>query len=155
MNTTRVTREWLLAMNSSYEIRTGSEKMIVESIYNFLVTSYWSKGISKEIVQKAIENSPCVGVFLNDEQIGFARATTDRATFAYIADVYILQEHRRMGLGKKVLDTLFGHPDLQGLRRMMLATRDAHSLYTRYEFSELVSPNTMMENWKPNVYSNE
>lgn len=127
--------------------------MILDSIHDFLVSSYWSEGIPKKVVHKAIENSLCVGVFVNDEQIGFARAATDRATFAYIADVYILDEHRGSGLGKKLLGALLAHPDLQGLRRMLLATRDAHSLYASYGFTELNNPEIIMENWKPNVYT--
>lgn len=137
----------------SYEIRVGSKEMSLESIHSYLTTSYWSESISIEVVQKAIENSLCVGVFLDDKQIGFARAATDRATFAYIADVYILEEHRKNGLSKKLLDTLFAHPDLQGLRRMMLATRDAHSLYTAYGFTELNDSKIFMENWDRDIYT--
>lgn len=140
-------------MTDDYEIVQGSELMDVSAIHSFLSTAYWSKGIPVNTVRRAINNSLCVGVFLGGAQVGFARATTDKATFAYIADVYILELHRGKGLSRRVLDVLFAHPDLQGLRRMMLATNDAHEIYTSYGFTELADARKIMENWKPNVYS--
>lgn len=140
-------------MIDDYEIRLGSEAMDVTAIHSFLSAAYWSQGIPIATVQKAIDNSICIGAFLGEVQVGFARATTDKATFAYIADVYVLEQHRGKGLSKKVLDVLFSNPDLQGLRRMMLATNDAHALYTHYGFTELADAGKIMENWKPGVYS--
>ena len=105
------------------------------------------------MVEKAIRNSLCFGVFENGGgQVGFARVITDRATFAYLADVFILEPHRGKGLSKKLMAYIQAHPDLQGLRRMMLATRDAHGLYAACGFKPLANPHTFMEIWDPAVY---
>lgn len=140
-------------MSKEYRIEIGSEAMDVDAIHSFLSGAYWSEGIPIETLKIAVENSVCVGVFHLDKQVGFARATTDRATFAYIADVYVLEQHRGNGLSKSLLDSLFSHQDLQGLRRMMLATRDAHDIYKAYGFTELARPEIIMENWRPDVYT--
>jgi len=140
-------------MLNEYEVLLGSEFMDVASIQAYLTTSYWSEGIPIEVVARAVRNSVCCGVFFSGQQIGFARAVTDAATFAYIADVYILEAHRGNGLAKQLIDSLVSQKELQGLRRMMLATRDAHSLYERYGFKALANPDLIMENWKPKVYS--
>lgn len=109
--------------------------------------------MSKEVVSRAIHNSLCFGIIFNNEQIGFARLITDSATFAYLADVYILEAHRGKGLSKKLLHEIFSHPQLQGLRRMLLATRDAHALYEKFGFTKLSNPQTFMELWSPDVYT--
>ncbi|MFK8021306.1 MAG: GNAT family N-acetyltransferase [Pseudomonadales bacterium] len=140
-------------MPSEYEVYVGSEFMDVASIHAYLTTAYWSEGIPIEVVTKAVRNSVCCGAFFSGQQIGFARAVTDAATFAYIADVYVLEAHRGNGLAKKLIASLVSQKELQGLRRMMLATRDAHSLYERYGFKSLANPDLMMENWNPKVYS--
>ena len=111
--------------------------MDIDLIHSFLSRSYWAEGISKEIIRRSIEGALCFGVFENDKQVGFARMITDKATFAYLADVFIIEEYRGLGLSKWLMETIMAHPDLQGLRRMMLATRDAHELYKKFGFTPL------------------
>ena len=140
-------------MIQGYRISTNKTEMNVNSIHSYLTTSYWSEGIPKDTLQIAIKNSLCFGVFTDKEQVGFARLITDSATFAYLADVYILDEHRGKGLSKWLLNDILNHPQLQGLRRIVLATRDAHSLYEKFGFKELAKPQIFMELWSPEVYS--
>ena len=104
------------------------------------------------MVQKSIDNSLCFGVFEGDQQIGFARVITDRATYAYVGDVFILESHRGRGLGKKLMAAIMGHPELQGLRRWSLVTRDAHGLYQQFGFTALANPQRFMERHDPDVY---
>ncbi|TWD79428.1 acetyltransferase (GNAT) family protein [Kribbella amoyensis] len=116
-------------------------RLDVDVVHGFLKTAYWSEGIPRDLVAKSIEGSLNVGVYAEDgTQVGYARAVTDRATFAYIADVFVLPEYRGHGLGRFVVSTLLDHPDLQGLRRLMLATADAHDLYRAYGFGDLADP---------------
>jgi len=137
----------------SYEITNDVARLDVSAIHAFLSRSYWSPGVPKVIVERAIANSLCFGVLRGAEQVGFGRVVTDRATFAYLADVYILEEHRGKGLSRRLMEAVFAHPDLQGLRRMLLATKDAHTLYARYGFKSLAAPERMMEIHRPNVYA--
>ena len=136
----------------TYEITTDASRLDVDAIHDFLSKTYWSPGVPKSKVARAIANSICFGVFLGSKQVGFARVITDRATFAYLADVYILEEHRGKGLAHEVIQKIMQHSDLQGLRRMLLATRDAHSLYARHGFKRLAAPDRMMELHNPSVY---
>jgi GNAT superfamily N-acetyltransferase len=136
----------------AYEITCDKARLDTGAIHRFLSQSYWSPGIPRTIVERAIANSLCFGVLLHQEQVGFARVVTDGATFAYLADVYILPEHRGMGLGSRLMEQVMGHPDLQGLRRFLLATRDAHSLYAKFGFQPLSRPDRIMEIHDPNVY---
>jgi GNAT superfamily N-acetyltransferase len=117
----------------------------LEVVHGFLRRSYWAAGVPENVVRRSIENSLCFGVYRGEEQAGFARVVTDRATFAYLADVFVLEEHRGRGIGKWLVEVILSHPDLQGLRRWMLATRDAHDLYRRYAFTELARPGIFME----------
>lgn len=117
----------------------------LEVVHGFLRRSYWAAGVPENVVRRSIENSLCFGVYRGEEQAGFARVVTDRATFAYLADVFVLEEHRGRGIGKWLVEVILSHPDLQGLRRWMLATRDAHDLYRRYAFAELARPGIFME----------
>jgi len=103
-------------------------------------------------VQKSIDNSLCFGVFEGARQVGFARVITDRATYAYIGDVFILESHRGRGLGKKLMAAIMGHPELQSLRRWSLVTRDAHGLYEQFGFTSLANPQRYMERHDPDVY---
>ncbi|GAB5351811.1 GNAT family N-acetyltransferase [Qipengyuania sp. 483] len=118
----------------------------------FLSQSYWSAGIPLETVRRALDNSLCIAVWQDDMQVGFARVVTDRATFAYLADVYVLDEHRGRGLAQAMVTRLHDHPDLQGLRRWLLATKDAHSLYRRMGWSDIPDPSIMMQRLFPDVY---
>jgi N-acetylglutamate synthase-like GNAT family acetyltransferase len=140
-------------LHSTYRISTDTQEMDITAIHDFLTASYWAKSVPRSVVARAISNSICFGVFQGPHQVGFARTVTDSATFAYLADVYILEAHRGKGLGKQLVQEVLAHPQLQGLRRMLLATRDAHSLYSSFGFSELEDATIFMERWDPNVYS--
>ncbi|OUR63200.1 GNAT family N-acetyltransferase [Colwellia sp. 39_35_sub15_T18] len=141
----------------SYRITTDKEEMDVDAIHHYLSRSYWAEKMPKGVVAKAIENSLCFGVLLEEvsgveKQVGFARLITDSATFAYLADVYILEEHRSKGLSKQMMKQIVKHPQLQGLRRIMLATRDAHGLYAQFGFTPLTDEKMFMQLWTPDVY---
>ncbi len=138
---------------SAYEISTDPARFDVTAIHAFLTQSYWSPGVPRSTIERAIANSLCFGAFWQGQQVGFARMVTDKATFAYLCDVYVLEAHRGQGLAQELMNHIVRHPDLQGLRRMMLATRDAHGLYAKYGFKPLAAPDLMMEVHRPNVYS--
>lgn len=140
------------AHSSAYEVSTDARRLDVGAIHAFLSTSYWSPGIPLEVVQRAAANSVCVGAYAASEQVGFARMVTDKATFAYLADVYVLEAHRGRGLSKRMLGALLELQELQGLRRMMLATRDAHGLYESFGFTQLSNASRFMERHNPNAY---
>jgi len=122
-----------------YDISTDKARLDVPRIHRFLATeAYWSPGVPRDVVERSIENSICFGIYTGGgEQVGFARAVTDRATFACIADLYVEAGHRGHGLGKRLVTAILEHPELQGLRRFMLATADAHDLYRPFGFEEL------------------
>ena len=138
-----------------YSISTNLADMDIAVIHGCISNSYWAKGIPISVLEKAISNSLCFGVFTDSgQQVGFARLITDSATFAYLADVFILEAHRGKGLSKWLMENVIAHPDLQGLRRITLSTKDAHGLYEKYGFKPLANPQTFMEAWKPDVYQN-
>jgi GNAT superfamily N-acetyltransferase len=142
----------------SYLISTDKSKLDIMAIHNYLSNeSYWAKHIPIRIVKNAIEHSMCFGMYDLSEnnfmkQIGFARVITDRATFGYLADVYVLDAHRKKGLSKWLMRFILAHPGLQGLRRFSLATQDAHGLYTQFGFKQLEQPDRMMEIKFNNAY---
>jgi GNAT superfamily N-acetyltransferase len=137
-------------------IKTGKENMDVKEIHRFLSEdSYWAKGIPLETVETSLKNSFCVGVFDDKIQIGFARFVTDYATFAYLADVYILKEYRGKGLSKMLMKYIMDLKWTKGLRRMLLATLDAHSLYKRFGFQSSENPEWLMEIKRNNLYENK
>jgi GNAT superfamily N-acetyltransferase len=134
--------EW---QRGGYTISTDRDRLDIELIHRFLSEdSYWAAGVTREVVERSIENSLCFGLHHGTEQVGFARVVTDRAAFAYLADVFVLTPHRGRGLGKWLIETVISHPDLQNLRRFFLGTADAHSLYERYGFRP-VDSSRMME----------
>lgn len=136
-----------------YVISTDNARLDVNAIHAYLTRSYWSPGIPRAIVERAIAGALCFGMFTEaGTQVGFARMITDAATFAYLADVYVLEEHQGKGLGKWLIQTILAHPSLQGLRRILLATRDAHGLYEQFGFKPLVRPESFMEIHRPNAY---
>lgn len=145
-------------MNANdYTISTDPQRLDVAAIHAYLARSYWAGGIPIETVRRSIEHSLCFGLFhagaeRGGEQVGFARVVTDRATFAYLCDVYVLEAHRGHGLGKRLIEAVHRHPELQGLRRFMLATRDAHGLYAQYGFTPVAVPERLMEVLRPDVY---
>ncbi len=129
------------------EISTDKSKLQREMIYQFLSQeAYWSKGLPRDVFDRSLENSLCFGVYLpTGEQVAFARVITDKATFAYLGDVFVPAQHRGKGLSKQLMKATLTHPDLQGLRRFLLATADAHELYRKNGFTELSAPERMME----------
>jgi len=134
-------------------VSTNRDKLDLNVVHGYLTESYWAKGISREVVVRSIENSLCFGVFNNDGQIGFARVISDFATYAYLADVFILEKYRGHGLSKWLMECIVVHPKLQGLRRWTLATRDAHGLYAKFGFTPLTKPSNFMELHDPDVYT--
>jgi GNAT superfamily N-acetyltransferase len=114
--------------------------------------SYWAPGIPRHVVERSLKNSLCFGLFHESQQIGFARLVTDRATFAWLADVFVIEAFRSQGLGKWMTESLLRHPDLQGLRRILLGTRDAHGLYAQFGFMPLAEPSRFLEIHWPNLY---
>jgi GNAT superfamily N-acetyltransferase len=137
-------------------VSDSQESLDIEFIYNFLNgSSYWAKGIPKEVLVKSLDHSLCFGLFRDNQQIGFGRVVTDHATFAYLADVFIAENYRRKGLGKWLVECIVGHPELQGLRRWILATADAHQLYHQYGFTPLSKPERFMEKHNPDIYQHE
>ena len=137
----------------NFEISTDKSKLDIDMIHKFLIEdSYWAQTRTFEQTRTAIENSICFGIYLNDRQVGFARVVSDRATFAYLGDVFILDEFRGRGLSKRLMETIVSHPELQGLRRWLLATKDAHGLYEQFEFAPLRLPERWMERTAPDAY---
>jgi GNAT superfamily N-acetyltransferase len=137
-----MSRRW---RRDGYLISTDRSLLDLRFVHGYLETSYWAAGVPAEVVRRSVENSLCFGVYISEEQVGFARVVTDRATFAYLADVFVLEEHRGRGLGKWLVEVVLSHPELRGLRRWMLATRDAHELYRKYGFAALGRPGIFME----------
>ena len=137
-----------------YSISDNKQKLQLPVIHHYLSTeSYWAQHIPIEVVARSIANSFCFGVYLQQEQVGFARVVTDHATFAYLADVFILEPHRGKGLSKALMEFIFTHPQLQGLRRFCLGTRDAHGLYKQFGFTLIKKPEFWMEIKHDNFYT--
>ena len=136
-----------------YTISTDPARLDVTAIHRFLTElSYWAQERPLEVVQRSIENSLNFGIYCGSEQVGFARVVTDYATFAWLCDVIILPEHRGQGLSKWLVDCIVNHPDLKKIRRLMLATRDAHELYRKYGgFEPLPSPERWMQRFNPDA----
>jgi GNAT superfamily N-acetyltransferase len=134
------------------EISTDPDRLDLDLIHSWLSEqSYWASGRSLEVVRQSIDNSLPFGVYLDGRQVGFARVVTDRSTHAWLADVFILDEYRGRGYGKALVAAILEHPDLQGLRRWLLATKDAHGLYAQFGFTP-VPPDRFMERRSPNPY---
>jgi GNAT superfamily N-acetyltransferase len=137
----------------NYKFTTDKAELDIDAIHAYLNRSYWATGMPIALLEKAIQHSLCFGVLTsNGDQIGFARVISDRATFAYLSDVYILEEHRGKGLSKQLIAEIMKHPELQGLRRINLATQDAHTLYQKFGFTALAHPERMMEIVNADVY---
>ena len=144
--------EW---KQGEFTITDQREDLDIDTIHNFLRESYWAKGVPRSVVTKSIDHSLCFGVYREAKQVGFARVVSDRATFAYLADVFVVPAHRGRGLGKWLVSCVLAHPDLQGLRRWLLATLDAHGLYEQSGFVPLCEPERFMEIVNASVYQRE
>ena len=134
-------------------ISTNRADVDLDVVHSFLSQdAYWSKNIPRAVVEKSIEKSYCFSAFIEDKQVGFARVVTDATTFAYLADVFVLPEFRGRGISKTIMQSVQSHPELQGLRRWMLMTADAHKLYESFGFTALSKPDRAMEISKPDIY---
>ena len=143
----------LTIFKNEFCISTSKDKLDIDAIHDFLSTkAYWCLGIPKKTVETAIQHSFCFGVYENQKQIGFARIITDFSTIAYLGDVYILEAYRGLGLSKWLMETVMEHPNLQGLRRWILLTGDAHELYRKFGWTDIADPTRWMELHNKNVY---
>ena len=141
--------EW---RQGEYEITDATERVDVDAVHAFLVTAYWCEGIPREVVERSLRHSMSFSVFHGATQVGFARVVTDHATFAYVGDVFVVPAERGRGLSKWLMRVVTAHPSLQGLRRWVLATRDAEGLYRQVGFRPMAHPERWMEIWTPDVY---
>jgi GNAT superfamily N-acetyltransferase len=141
--------EW---RRGSFHISTDPARLDHALVHGFLTASYWAERIPAETVRRSIENSIPFGLYDGERQVGFARVVTDRATFAYLGDVFVIEAYRGRGLSKWLMEAVVSHPDLQGLRRWVLLTRDAHGPYRQVGFTDLAKPERYMERWDPEVY---
>ena len=139
---------------NNYLISTDKNKIDIDYVHAFLSQSYWSPGVPIIVVKKAMKGSLCFGIYYKDKQIGYARMVTDKATFAYLADVFIDEDHRGKGLAKWLVETILAHPQLQGLRRILLATKDAHKLYEQCGFTTINNPERYMV-YNPAAYKSK
>ena len=141
------------ARQYAFEISTERARLDLGLIHSFLIEeSYWARERTLEQTKTAIENSICFGVYDGERQVAFARVVSDKATFAYIGDVFVVEGYRGRGVSKMLMQYIVEHPELQGLRRWVLATRDAHGLYEQFEFAPLRHPERWMEKTAPNAY---
>ena len=136
-----------------YRIIDDPSAVDLEVVHGFLSSSYWARGIPRETVARGLAHSLPFSLYLEERQVGFARAITDRATFAYLADVFVVEEHRGRGLGAWLVETVLAHPELQGLRRWLLVTRDAHELYLKFGFQPPAHPSRLLTRHDPDVYA--
>ena len=127
------------------EISTDSERIDLDVVHGFLTSSYWARDRSRDVVERSIRHSLCFSAFLDSRQIAFARMITDRSTFAYLADVFVIPEYQGKGIGKHLISQILAHPDLHDLRLIMLRTLDAQKLYQKFGFSEARNPERLME----------
>ena len=134
-------------------ISTSHDDLDIELIHSFVANSYWAKNIPFSTLQKSIDNSLVFGAYANDgRQVGFARVISDKATFAYLSDVFVIEKYRGQGISKQLMENISSHPDLQGLRRFMLATSDAHGLYSQFGFKSVENPEKLMQVLTPGIY---
>ena len=135
-----------------FEITTDPSRFDLDQIWRWLSGSYWATGIPRALVERSIRGALCFGILEGRRQVGLARVITDRATFAYLADVFVDEGARGRGLARWLMQAILAHPELKGLRRWLLATRDAHGLYAQYGFTELHDATKFMERWDPDIY---
>ena len=137
--------EALVDIEDGFTVTTDPARLDLDMIHGFLNESYWAKGIPRAVVERALRHSLCFGAFEGDRQVGFTRVISDFATHAYVSDVFVLPSHRGRGVGTRLMAAVMAHPDLQGLRRWTLFTRDAHRLYRKFGFGEARHPDRLME----------
>ncbi len=135
----------MLVTKDEYEIDDDPGRVDLDVVQGFLTGSYWAEGVPRDVVARSVANSLVLGLYHGGRQVGFTRVVTDRATFAWVADVFVLPGHRGRGLAHWMMETMLGHPDLAGLRRFMLATADAHAVYADSGFTPLTDPGRYME----------
>ena len=135
-----------------YTISTDPARIDLAAVHGYLSRSYWAPEIPIALVKRSLEHSVCFGIYRGDEQVGFGRVITDRATFGYVGDVYVLEAHRGRGLSKWLMECVDAHPELQGFRRWVLVTRDAHDLYRRFGYQNVARPESYMERLVPDCY---
>jgi GNAT superfamily N-acetyltransferase len=141
-----------MQISDQYDISTDRSRLDITLIHDFLRATYWAQGIPRAVVERSIQNSLCFGAFQGGQQAGFARVITDFATVAYLADVFVVPEHRGRGVSKMLMRAILAQPELQGLRRILLATRDAHGLYAQFGFQSLAQPEHFMTIHQPGIY---
>jgi GNAT superfamily N-acetyltransferase len=142
-------REW---QRGEYTISTNNDRLSIQLVHDFISNqSYWGQGRRIETVQRALENSLNFGLYKKNQQVGFARVVTDYCTFAWLADVFVIDEYRGQGLSKWLMEVIMSHPQLVGMRRWVLATRDAHGLYRQFGFVEMLQPERWMERFDENA----
>lgn len=144
--------EWI---NGDYTVSSDPARIDLAVVHGYLSRSYWAPGIPIEVVQRSMAHSLCFGLYQGHAQVGFARVVTDQATFAYIADVFVLEAHRGKGLAKWLVRIILDDHRLQGLRRFLLATRDAHALYRRFGFTEPARPASFLEILRSSAYASQ
>ncbi len=140
------------SQRDDYTISTDPGRLDLDVIHGYLSRSYWAEGIPRDLIARSIANSLCFGIYHGAKQVGFARVISDKATFGYLADVFVLEEYQGRGLSKWLMEVILGHPELQGFRRWLLATRTAHGLYQKFGFDRLTHPENMMEIVRAGMY---
>ena len=145
-----MTHEW---RRDGYTISTDPARLDLDGVYAYLESSYWARGIPRDVFERSVRHALCFGIYEGARQVGFARVVTDYATVAYVGDVFLLERWRGRGLSRWLMEVIAGHPELQGFRRWILLTRDAHGLYEKSGFTALDDPSCWMEKWAPDVYT--
>jgi GNAT superfamily N-acetyltransferase len=140
---------------TTISVTSDPDRLDLDAIHSFLVGSYWAAGIPRQVVERSVRNSICFAAFDGEQQVGFARVISDRATYAYVADVFVLESHRGLGIGKRLMACITSHPELQNLRLWTLFTRDAHGLYRQYGFAEARYADRLMERRAERPYAEE
>ena len=144
-----MSHEWT---RDGFTISTDPARLDLDGLYGFLSASYWARGIPRDVFERSVRHALCFGIYEGSRQVGFARVVTDFATVAYVGDVFVLEPWRGRGLSRWLMETITSHPELQGFRRWILLTRDAHGLYTKFGFTPLGAPDRWMEKWAPDAY---
>ncbi|TQV88756.1 GNAT family N-acetyltransferase [Aliikangiella coralliicola] len=144
----------MFEQKAAVNISDDKSLLQIDIIHDYLSNqSYWAKGIPKDLIIKSIENSLCIGAYVNSQQVGFCRVISDYATFGNLVDVFVIEQYQRRGIAKQLMSAVIEHPLLQGLRRITLMTMDAHKLYAKYGFKQLAKPEVFMELHQPNIYT--